>query len=201
LIVDITGNIAECDAESIFVSHNSWLEWPKENGYQAKIFKRLSEKERDLLLDKCSSFASGKLFYGSTMIFPISNISLPGQPPRQTLLVNTVTVLLKSRKKFTLSETKSKPYKTTKYASLKASITLSLNEVAKKGITSIAIPNQISKNFYSSTSTRNEDAVLEIIKEWAATNPKSELTTIFLVTKLPSPAPVRKKRLSLHIKK
>jgi len=172
--------------DAILVCHNSWMEWPKESGYQAKILGRLQEKERNLLLEKSTTFGKNKLNYGSTMIFPVSNLALPDKKVNPKQLINTVTVVFKSRDKLA-----SQPYKHTKMEDLKKALDLALREADRKGIKSIGIPHTISQNYYS--GGKNDEAVFTVVKELASTKTYTSLKTLVIITKSQTPKTNRKK--------
>ena len=173
------------EMEGIFTSHNSWMEWPTKSGYQAKIIERISEKERKALLDKSSTFGKNNT-YGSTMIFPVINIAPPGQKVSPKQLINTVTVVFKGGGRT------SQPFKHTKYADLEQALSLGLREADKKGIKNIAIPANVSGNYFS--GGKIEESVLKIVTEWTKTHPETGLETLTLVHKDQTPKSLRKKK-------
>jgi O-acetyl-ADP-ribose deacetylase (regulator of RNase III) len=191
VIIEIFGSIVdETSTEAIFVSHNSWMEWPKDTGYQAKILSRLPEKERSILVKKCSAFGTTKLAYGSTLIYPLTNLPTKNLEVNPKQLINTVTVIFKNRDKLTPNT----HHKTT-YEDLKRAITLGLSEAERKNIKSIAFPSRISKNYYY--DGKNEEAVRKIIDEWLKTKPHTTIETLVIVTKEETPKIKRKRRGSL----
>lgn len=177
------------DVQALLVCHNSWMEWPKESGYQAKILARLHEKEAKLLLEKSASFGKNKLGYGSTMIFPVSNVALPGKKVNPKQLINTVTVVFKSKDKLA-----SQPFKHTKPDDLKKALELAFFEADLKGIKSIAIPHMISQNYFS--GGKNEETVFAIVKELANTKPYKNIEALVIFSKNQTPRPNRKKLVS-----
>jgi O-acetyl-ADP-ribose deacetylase (regulator of RNase III) len=188
ILVEKVGSLLDefTDFEALLVSHNSWLEWPKLSGYQTKILARLSEKERKILLEKSASFGKNKLTYGSTMIFPVSNLALPGGAANPKLLINTVTVVFKNKQKIT-----EKVVTNTKYEDLSRALGLSFSEAERKGIKSIVIPSRISGNYYQG---KNEEAVLNIIRDWIVSHPGTGLRTLVVVSKDQTPKTQRKKK-------
>lgn len=183
------------EIESIFVSHTSWMMWPKETGYQAKLLGKLSDKEAKMVVDRTSKFGKSRLNYGSTLIIPVS-LGL-----EQKKLVNTVTVLCKT--KSGASGYSPSGYKHTKEADLRRALFLAFEEVERKGIKSIVLPSTISKNYF--TGERNDEAIVTIIKEWIARRrtegpsleesiEKNKLETICIAHKDPTPKIPRKKR-------
>lgn len=180
------------DIQAIFVSHNSWMEWPKESGYQSKLLARLSEKDRKSLLDRSVAFSRTRLTYGSTMLFSAANVAPPGRPIEPKCLINTVTVVFKAKDKVTKAG-----YKHTKPEDLKHALNLSFLEAERKGITSIVVPSNISKNYFA--GGKNDEIIYTGIKEWIARNPNTTIQTIVIAQKDPTPKVPRKKRFgSLH---
>lgn len=189
------------EIESIFVSHTSWMMWPKETGYQARLLGKLSDKEAKMVVDRTSKFGKTRLNYGSTLIIPVS-LGL-----EQKKLVNTVTVLCKTKSGASGYGSASSPsgYKHTKEVDLRRALFLAFEEAERKGIKSIVLPSTISKNYF--TGERNDEAIVTIIKEWIARrrteSPEgkldesigtSKLETICIAHKDPTPKIPRKKR-------
>lgn len=186
------------EIESIFISHTSWMIWPKESGYQARLLSKLSDKESKMVIDRTSSFGKTRLNYGSTLIIPVS-LGL-----EQKKLVNTVTVLCKNKSGPLGYGTTSSPsgLKHTKEVDLRRALMLAFEEAERKGIRSIVLPSTISKNYF--TGGRNDEAIVTIIKEWIArrrtespldeSTEMSKLETICIARKDPTPKIPRKKR-------
>jgi len=186
------------DIQAIFVSHNSWMEWPKESGYQSRLLARLSEKDRKILLDRSASFGRSRLDYGSSMVFSAANIAPSGQsgqpvPPIQPkTLINVVTVIFRTKEKLTRNS-----FVHTKPENLRRALHLGLIEAEAKGVRSIVIPSSISKNYFA--GGKNDECIITSIKEWIANNPNSNIHTIVIAQKDPTPKVARKKRFgSLH---
>jgi len=173
------------EMEGIFISHNSWMEWPTKSGYQAKVVERLAEKEKKALLEKSASFGKNNT-YGSTMIFPVTNVAGKGQGVCPKQLVNTVTVVFKSGGRT------SQPYKHTKYSDLEQALSLGFREANKKGIKNMAIPANVSGNYFS--GGKIEESVLKIITDWVKAHPGTSLETLTLVHKDQTPKALRKKK-------
>lgn len=172
--------------QALLVCHNSWMEWPKETGYQAKILNSLQEKEAKLLLEKSSSFGKNKLSYGSTVIFPVSNLAIPEVKVNPKQLINTVTVVFKSKDKLA-----SQPFKHTKPEDLKTALDLAFREADFKGIKSIGIPHTISQKYFS--GGKNEETVFNIVKELASTKAYKNIEALVIFSKNQTPKPTRKK--------
>lgn len=186
------------EIESIFVSHTSWMLWPKESGYQARLLSRLAEKEAKMVLERTSKFGKTRLDYGSTLIIPVSIPTETGVEPKK--LVNTVTVLCKTKSGYSGLG----GYKHTKEADLRRSLFLAFEEVERKGIKSIVLPSTISKNYF--TGGKNDESIVTIIKEWISrgeslsgrTSPSTDVGTnlevVCIAHKDPTPKIPRKKR-------
>ncbi len=180
------------DIQAIFVSHNSWMEWPKESGYQSRLLARLSEKDRKILLDRSASFGRSRLDYGSSMVFSAANIAPSGQAIQPKTLINVVTVIFRTKEKLTRNS-----FVHTKPENLRRALHLGLIEAEAKGVRSIVIPSSISKNYFA--GGKNDECIITSIKEWITNNPNSNIHTIVIAQKDPTPKIARKKRFgSLH---
>jgi hypothetical protein len=174
------------------------MEWPKESGYQSRLLARLSEKDRKILLDRSASFGRSRLDYGSSMVFSAANIAPSGQsgqpvPPIQPkTLINVVTVIFRTKEKLTRNS-----FVHTKPENLRRALHLGLIEAEAKGVRSIVIPSSISKNYFA--GGKNDECIITSIKEWITNNPNSNIHTIVIAQKDPTPKVARKKRFgSLH---
>lgn len=181
------------DISSILVCHNSWMSWPKESGYQSKLINRLNEKDSKMVLERTTKFGSSRLNYGSTLIIPVSNISLPGRPIQPKHLVNTVTVLFKNRDSIGKSNVQY-----TKEGELRRALFLAFSDIERKGISSVAIPSVISKAYFS--GGKNDEIIVSAVKDWISgqtsplPGPTGKLETVCIVQKLNTPKVPKKRR-------
>lgn len=173
--------------EGILVSHNSWMKWPEEKGYQARILSRLPEKEKKALIDKCTLFAKSRIGYGATFIFPVEFRSENKVIPKQ--LINTVTVIFVEKEKV---KHNTQPFKNTKFDDLKTALGMALTEADKKGIKNMLIPSDISGNYFAGGKV--EEAVLTIFSSWLAEHPETDLETLMVVHKEKTPKVSRRRK-------
>lgn len=187
VVLDQAVPIFEVKADGMIVPHNSRMRWPP-HGFQATLLERLDEKHRDLVISRTTKFVEGHprtLTYGSTIITPVVAGHL-----RVSHLIHVVTVKLKKAR--TTSELS---YEKATYENLKTSLFTALEEAqSNRHITSLVIPNKISKDFFSGLSNRAATVVKSVIDEWVA-DPRNthSIKTYYLASRGDTPKPQRRK--------
>lgn len=184
IIEDLTIPIFEVSADALLVPHNSKMKWPT-HGFQASLLGKLDAKHRELVETRTFKFAESHprpLTYGSTIITPVTASHL-----RVSHLVNVVTVKLKKAR-----STSELSYERATYENLKTALFTAFEEAQRnRHITSMVIPNKISKDFFTGKST---NVVRDVLTEWLSSPLNSQsIKTYYLAQRGDTPKPSRRK--------